>query len=207
MDNKLVIQLLQSKAEEIKSLLEHFSKNTNDLNSGLELLETRILGLSKDFEILKKNLSTSQPQENIHAELFRETFLNEDSFSKDEEIIETIPEQSELNDNSALEFKHSTPTEPTILNERLHSDPTKMVAQKVSTTKIEDIQSAIGLNDRFLFIRELFENKTEEYNSAVSFINQSSDFKSVMEWAMSHKNWDMEDPTVVQFIEITKRKF
>jgi hypothetical protein len=210
MDNKLVIQLLKSKTEEIQSLLEHFANNPEDLSDEIELLESRIQDLSQDFKILKKKCSLKQDEtlsSNIPDDIIPtppEPIIKEVEpvavGSEKPKVIEDVnPEK--------LEIEVKEQTETSIINKNVQVEPIQLIGEKQSTQKLTDIQSAIGINDRFLYTRELFENNTDEYNTAISFVNKADSFESVMNWIKAEKQWDHEDPTVAQFIEITKRKF
>jgi hypothetical protein len=210
MDHKIVIQLLTNKTEEIQNLLAHFAKQPDDVSDSIELLETRIHGLSKDFEILKKNCE-AKPEDDFLVE------------SKKEEITPIAPKCADeklekpeiVQENKAtiqaepkiVEEKIETTQELPIVEEAVSSEHIQLIGEKAFSHKLKDIQSAIGINDRFLFTRELFENSTDQYNSAISFINQADCFESIQKWMESEKQWDFEDPTVAQFIDITKRKF
>ncbi|MDM8161676.1 hypothetical protein QUH73_17805 [Labilibaculum sp. K2S] len=210
MDNKLVIQLLKSKTEEIQNLLEHFANKPEDLNDGIELLDSRILGLSQDFKILKKNcelkpaetVSTNVPEEIISASpepIKEEIEFPDANFEKPQVIDNVDPEKPEIEEKEQIKIS--------IVKQSAQSEPIQLIGEKLSSQKLKDIQSAIGINDRFLFARELFENNIDEYNTAISFVNKAGTFESVMNWIKAEKEWDLEDPTVTQFIEITKRKF
>jgi len=200
MDNKLIIQLLRSKTEEINSLLEHFQNHPSELYSKIDLLEDRIKSLSKDFNFLQKNItedSTKSEISNKKTQAFQEKFeIENSSISIDK--TDLLKEQEAKNQDLA-----HNPT----LNDQLKSDCSDDLRQKFTTYHLADIQSAIGINDRFLFIREIFDNNEEEYNSTIAYLNQSTNLETVLNWINKEKNWDIEDPTVKLFIEIIKRKF
>ncbi len=209
MDNKLVIQLLKSKTEEIHSLLEHFTNNPEDLIDSIELLEARINGLSQDFKILKKNSELKQDEPiilNLPEEVI---FASPEPTKKEIEPIATTEKISAIETitNVKEDLELQDHTESSIIIESVQSEPVRLIGEKRSTQKLVDIQSAIGINDRFLFTRELFENNIDKYNTAISFVNKTDSFASVINWIKAEKEWDLEDPTVAQFIEITKRKF
>ncbi len=210
MDNKLVIQLLKSKTEEIQSLLEHSINNPADLTDSIELLEARINGLSQDFKILKKNSELNQVKTIIASPPEEIVIDSKESVTKEIEIIDVNDETKELIENvitDKLELEDKKQEEVSIVNKSVQAEPIQLIGETRSTQKLTDIQSAIGINDRFLFTRELFENNIDEYNTAISFINKSDSYASVINWIKAEKEWDLEDPTVAQFIEITKRKF
>lgn len=228
MDHKLLLQLLQNKTEEIQNLLGHFKNNPDDLNKGLNLLADRIESLSKEFEFMKDGFSkvnSSVPKEEkvellntesredkvIHAEEKKGPIAE---VSKESEEIKT--ETEAVSENSTEEkveplVTTSTKEEKTdteeILNDQLQKKSTEVIGEKLINNKLSDIQTAIGINDRFLFIRELFENNMEAYNSSIKFINETNNFSVLEEHFKNNTNWDFENPTVIQFMELTKRKF
>jgi len=209
MDNKLIIQLLKSKTEEIQSLLEHFANNPEDLNDGIELLESRIQGLSQDFKILKKKCFLKQ-DETLSASIPDDIIPTTEPVIKEIESVALSSEKTKVIENKNtehIEIEVNKQAEKSIINENIKVEPIQLIGEKRSTQKLTDIQSAIGINDRFLFTRELFENNTDEYNTAISFVNKADSFESILNWIKAEKEWDLEDSTVVQFIEITKRKF
>lgn len=230
MDHKLLLQLLQNKTEEIQKLLGHFKNNPDDLNKGLNLLADRIESLSKEFEFMKDGFSKVNsfvPKEekvvlpNTESSEAKVIHVEE----KKEPITEVIKESVEIktetetvSENSTEEKLESivissekTKEEKTdtdeILNDQLQKKSTEVIGEKLINNKLSDIQTAIGINDRFLFIRELFENNTEAYNSSIKFINETNNFSVLEEHFKNNTTWDFENPTVIQFMELTKRKF
>ncbi|MFT5750120.1 MAG: hypothetical protein ACI93S_001394 [Ancylomarina sp.] len=65
----------------------------------------------------------------------------------------------------------------------------------------------MGINDQFLFIRELFDNKSDEYKSAITYINYEDDYSKIISYFNKYQEWDNEDITVIQFFDLIKRKF
>ncbi|PXX96171.1 hypothetical protein DF185_20545 [Marinifilum breve] len=230
MDHKLLLQLLQNKTEEIQNLLNHFKNNPDDLNKGLNLLADRIESLSKEFEFMKDGFSkvnSSTPKE-VKVELpsaessESKVIQHEEKKEAVNELInvtvevkaepETTPEIStEQKVETVVTVSENSKEEKTetdeILNDQLQKKSTEVIGEKLINDKLSDIQTAIGINDRFLFIRELFENNTEAYNSSIKFINETSNFSVLEEHFKNNTNWDFENPTVIQFMELTKRKF
>ncbi|MGQ1910203.1 hypothetical protein ACT3CE_10470 [Marinifilum sp. RC60d5] len=204
MDKKLMIQLLLNKTGEIQSLLEHFKNQPYDLEKDMPLLSDRIEGLSKEFELLK--LSFTHPVKEIEKpEILIET-VNVEIKPKEKPEI-TVENTPETIIPETVKLKTAEPEEASNLNDQLQKPSSEILGEKFFSNSLSDIQSAIGINDRFLFTRELFNNSTEEYNTEINFINSADNFSSIEDHFRKNKNWDFEDPIVNQFIEITKRKF
>ncbi|MDQ2179483.1 hypothetical protein [Marinifilum sp. D714] len=216
MDHKLLIQLLHNKTEEIQNLLDHFKNNPDDLNKGLNLLSDRIESLSKEFEFMKDGFSkvnSSIPKEEKVELPSTENNISEMIHHevKQEKITEVIKETVEIKAEAVVTASENPANEKIdteeILNDQLQNRSTKVIGEKLINNKLSDIQTAIGINDRFLFIRELFENNAEAYNSSIKFINETSNISVIEEHFKHNTNWDFENPTVIQFMELTKRKF
>ncbi|RUT78487.1 hypothetical protein [Ancylomarina longa] len=200
MDNTLMIQLLRNKAEEIKSLLEHFQNHPNELQNEIGLLEDRIKSLSKDFNLLQTNIKNDSEEFELNNE--KEQNLQGNKEIKDNPVFKT--KKNHINEDISKESKF---LDNSTINDQLKSDSTNIISDKLSSQKLTDIRTAIGINDKFLFIKELFDSKKEDYNSSIEFLNQSTDLGKIQEWMVNEKNWDIENPTVKQFTEIIKRKF
>jgi hypothetical protein len=226
MDRKLILQLLLNKTEEIQSLLNHFKSQPGDLESGLDMLSDRIEGLGKDFDLLKKNSVVAEvskttpelkenlvreikeePSPEVEKELAPEQPLKIEEPKEVVEITETIEPTVMKEVETPISNGETKEEESAILNDQLQASASGVLGEQLSTHRLKDVQSAIGINDRFLFIRELFGNSAEDYNSAIEFVNQSANYTVVDNWIKNEKDWDPENPTVNQFIEVVKRKF
>lgn len=87
-------------------------------------------------------------------------------------------------------------------------DPT--LADKMQQNQINDIKSAIGINDKFLFINELFEGDLKTYNQAVDRLNHANNKDEAMSSFISFKEkykWEEEHEAVEKLKTILNRKF
>jgi len=205
-----MLQLLQNKTGEIQSLLEHFKNTPNELEEGISLLSDRIESLSKEFEILNANFSSINKVIKEEKKISTEPVITKPELKIEEAKIE-IPEEIKIKISEEVKetvsIQNEKVEESSTLNDQLHPPGNEVLGEKFYSNSITDIRSAIGINDRFLFIRELFNNDNDKYNSTIEFINNTNEFSTVEEHFKLKQNWDFENPTVVQFLEITKRKF
>lgn len=75
---------------------------------------------------------------------------------------------------------------------------------------VKDIKSAIGLNEKFLFINQLFKGDSVTYNAVVDRLNTSSSMESAMNHIQSlaeSNNWETHPESAKLFIEIIERRF
>lgn len=79
----------------------------------------------------------------------------------------------------------------------------KTVADKIGRTQTTNLKTAIGLNDKFLFINELFKGDILEYNKMLDKINGVSRLEEVtvlMEELKNKYHWE-EKPEIYQKLE------
>ncbi len=74
-------------------------------------------------------------------------------------------------------------------------------------TAVKDIRSAISLNDRILFINNLFAQDPMAFQEALTKINQMTTLDEVVEYVVSEQpGWNLESDTVYRFMMAVRRK-
>ncbi len=81
------------------------------------------------------------------------------------------------------------------------------VHEKMKTTPVTNLAEAIGLNDKFLFVREIFNGSQEKYSQAISRIDSVANLQEAREIIMGYAGDTTDTEAVKQFIDIVKRKF
>lgn len=74
-------------------------------------------------------------------------------------------------------------------------------------TPVSDITKAIGINDRFLYQRELFKGSKADFDSTIAAINASSNYTQAYIFLKQSFGWDETDPTVEAFLKAVHRRF
>lgn len=94
------------------------------------------------------------------------------------------------------------------LNETLakYQDVTDL-SKKMQNQPIKDIFSAINLNDKFLFIKELFSNDAALYQSTIEKLNSAGNFNDAVRYLDGNFTWDFSDTMVQNFLELVRRRF
>jgi hypothetical protein len=94
------------------------------------------------------------------------------------------------------------------LNEQLGSRKEEDdVADLIKTKPITNLSEAIGVNDKFLFIRELFNGNSDSYEKAISSMDRSVSFADARAVIMSYAGNNMETEAGKQLLELVRRKF
>lgn len=88
--------------------------------------------------------------------------------------------------------------------------PDKTLADKIGKSSIANLKTAIGINDKFLFINELFKGDIQEYNKTIDKLNSYAELDETtgfLEELKTKYNWS-EKPEAYQKLEdLIIRKF
>ncbi len=94
--------------------------------------------------------------------------------------------------------------------EKLKANEEESIADKMQKSKISNIREAIGINDKFLFINQLFSGDLEKYNMILDEFNDLSTKQGVDTYLREIKiqyRWNQESDAYIRFKEIVDRKF
>lgn len=94
------------------------------------------------------------------------------------------------------------------LNEKLGSmRDDKDVPDYLKSKPLENLSQAIGINDRFLFIRELFNGNSESYSQAIIKIDEAESLSDAQALMLSYTGDKGGSEAGRQLLDLVKRKF
>lgn len=124
--------------------------------------------------------------------------------------IEEVPTLSQQDSKGStvqeqLQFNYSES-----LNDRLKEEKTEL-SQSLTHAPIKDLKKAIGVNDRYLFMNELFRGDEAMYERSIKTIQNFSIYAEAEFWIRrelkTKLGWLDSDPVVKQFNELIRRRF
>ena len=125
-------------------------------------------------------------------------------------ITESKPIQIQQPEPTPVVKKNLVQGEFTELNDSLNA-PKKEVSDSLKDSPIKDLRKAIGINDRFLFINELFQGDENMYERSIKTINGFAIFPEAEYWIRrelkTKLGWNDQQDTVRQFDALVKRRF
>ncbi|MDY4630676.1 MAG: hypothetical protein SO413_03100 [Candidatus Cryptobacteroides sp.] len=138
------------------------------------------------------------------------------------EIAEEVPAEA------PAEIAEEAPAEPEVeldlfgepvlrVNEKLGAGRSRSVGEKMEQKEawrtampgaaVKDVRSAISLNDRVLFIRELFGGDAGLFQKAVDDINAMGSLDEMVAYVNErHPGWDLDSDTVYRLMMAVRRK-
>ena len=102
-------------------------------------------------------------------------------------------------------------TQGASLNDKLKEEKIELADHLKATTPVKDLKKAIGINDRFVFINELFRGDEAMYERSIKTINGFSIYQEAQYWMERELKlklgWDMDKDVVQHFYDLVRRRF
>lgn len=163
------------------------------------------------LQVDEKEIEEELEQIKKHAEVVNSLSAN----AKPGFVYDPIEDMPTLAHQTPIEIKQKKPNEipfeyPESLNDRLKEVKIEL-SEKLTDMPIKDLRKAIGVNDRYLFLNELFRGDEAMYERSIKTIQNFSIFAEAEYWIRRELKvkigWHDNDPVVKQFDQLVKRRF
>lgn len=220
-------------AELISKLKEQFEQNADP--SQLLVITQRIeaelmnassaprqaLGSSKVAVVMPQNRRNSQAEleriveENINDEVIQKAEKNGHTATKHQDqsgwLFDPMTEIPTLaHQTTVKELNDMMGSQESSLNDKLKESVVE-VGHRLTDFPIRDLKKAIGVNDRFVFISELFRGDEVMYERSIKTINGFRIFPEAEYWIERELKvklgWEENRPATQHFYQLVKRRF
>lgn len=227
---KNTLRVLQAHTDEINKILEVLESSeeirTIDLDLILEKLRTvydvvndlrkevqsgkqpedktavEAISNSKDANVVEM----SPEKDDITEETKNESSTEQEPVTKNESRIKTDEKKEKREEKEAI-LSERFKSEDRTLNEEIGGQSKQDdLSSKISTNPIASMTSAIGLNEKFELINELFEGDKDKFEHTMQVLNSSDSFVEAYSYLEEKFEWDMENPYVQRILELIRRK-
>jgi hypothetical protein len=201
-----------------QSVIEPESIETQKETALNDLFETKIV-LQEDhpeqktinYESINENLTEDKPEEKLVKEE-PGTHIFEQPVHKAAEHVNNDSLEQEKIKKAELHEKLKSASNIGSLNERIGiSAENTSISSRLKMNAISDLTKAIGINEKFLFIKELFNNDSESFVQALQALNNFgslSEAESYLTTYLSVKfNWEKHPETVAKLHELVQRRY
>lgn len=191
---------------ETVSILKYLIDDEDNINEEASLpAEVEILSSENPVE----NDNDPDPKTTgVETEKYEST--SEEKESGQEKVEEPIIERAPFTSKEvAVEDENDNQT---TINEAIapNQDQTR-VGDKLEQDGVKNLVNAIGINERFLYINELFDGDSDGYERAINHLNSFSHLREAMEFLraeVSDKyNWDQEQESTITFYALIEKRF
>jgi len=225
------ISELDIKNEVLKEVVEEpVNKFNKDVFQKYEAKEDNLVNAKQDFSIdfieeideasiqNEDVLTEKTIEEEITEEIIIEHKIIEESkveVSVKETIIEHTNkrpefEQANLFSNSGNNktIGEQLRTNTTSLNDILAQNNQREDISSIMNLKpISDIRSSIGVGDRFLYIRELFNGSGDVFEETILHLNSLDSIQDAKNYLSDKFNWNEANESVMNFMSVVKRRY
>ena len=173
-------------------------ENATNEEKVIKVLQVDEKEIEAELEEIKKNAEMANSRRS----------MNRPTFMYDPEDLPTLahqdqPEKKISPDDLSFEYPES-------LNDQLKETKIEL-SQSLTSTPIKDLKKGIGVNDRFLFINELFRGDEAMYERSIKTIQSFSIYAEAEFWIRRELKvkigWRDNHPVVKQFDQLVKRRF
>jgi hypothetical protein len=161
-------------------------------------------------QIISEKPAKPQKNEELTGWLFNPSVTSIPTLAH-QEVVEEVVEIKQQEKKEIFELKDTLVTEnETSLNDILKTEKTE-VASILKGTPIKDLKKAIGINDRYVFINELFRGDEVMYERSIKTINTFNIYAEAEYWIQRELKvklgWEENNTTVDSFNQLVKRRF
>lgn len=97
------------------------------------------------------------------------------------------------------------------LNDKLKRENVELATKLTESVHVKDLSKAIGINDKFLFINELFRGDRNMYERCIKTINDCRNFGEAEYWMERELKiklgWQDDNESAKQFYQLVKKRF
>ena len=216
LEKDVILQILRDNYLQICKIEPENEKNIPELQSEIPQLE-----------ILQQEIPQSEiPQQEIpQPEILQQEIPEPELFTIPPVPITPIIAKNPLLQEAKPDISDTTDTEvapsptpsieiPASIEKRSLNDllttQKEDLGSKFQQSKIEDLTKAISLNDKFVYIKELFQNRGEEFSKAIQTLNNCRTMNEAFAELEQLKNyyfWDSSQPAYLSLCELIRRKY
>lgn len=97
------------------------------------------------------------------------------------------------------------------LNEKFQRDDSATLASKLGKTPISDLKAAIGINQKFLYMNDLFEGEHDAFHEAVDSLNRFDNYQQALDYInkelIGKFKWEKDSKSVASFMNLVERRY
>ena len=222
MDFTIAVSIIKKDLEEARSLLDQLSLTPGEPVVELELARSRVrsaLELLALLPRLTEEISFREvPRQKAPESIEKKQEIKPQHEEKTEKIkAESVDEQKIEPTDESVAGK-SPETMKTILADKFNDSGRlgnqvmsvthdEIISSAMSAKPIADIASAIGINDKFYYIRELFSGDSKAYQDTIKRLNASESLGEAMKILDDSTVMGSDAAAQSAFVDVVRRKF
>ena len=208
-DNELIDFKNEEEDDEEADMVWDFTKEELEIEESRDVTPVA----SEELGVRSEELGVEEFEEdNDDNELIDFENEEEDEDNEEEMIIveEEEDEVSEKEEDSGIRAYRVVRENIPTLGDMLEQSEDKSLAARLQRKPVSDLITAIGINDKFLFLNELFGGSMEKYNKSIRSLNGFSTLfgaKTYMSELQIEFQWDCTSDAYKKLNDLVERRF
>jgi DNA polymerase III alpha subunit (gram-positive type) len=198
-------------SSEIEEEYEEFESDfEDDIEEDLEEEEFGDSGVQDEEEIEDEEGEDEFRDSGIQGEEEIEEEKEEEQEEEQQQEQEEQEQQQEQEDSGIRAYKKVYTIDAQTLGDKLESAADTSLAARLQRKPVADLAAAIGINDKFLLLNELFGGSMEKYNKSIRALNNFSTLlgaKTYMSELQIEFQWDCESDAYRKLDDLVERRF
>ncbi len=191
-----------------------------------------LLLMIRDHEVAEKIMNSEETEKDEVLEMAPESIqepvpeqlenkVEDEKIEVKDEAIEAIDEEPVISTEENIQKDSSIEKEVShkaktisekfeksgeLLNEKLAGNKNN-VSDTIHAKPVKSIAGSMGVNDKFYFMRELFDGKADVFRGTIESLDNTVNFDEAANYLSSKFNWDMDSEPVQSLLNLIRRKF
>ena len=219
MDFNSTVDLIIKDLDEAREIIDDFKNYPDVPLLQIELAKSKCKSASEVISLLKKlqiPSKTAVKKESIP--------VKQADITDPVEIVNRIVESSPLHTPSVSNKEDAVPSPEKIISSAIFADRFNSQSdtlndqlgslkddgdflESIKNKPLAKLSDAIGVNDKFLFIREIFNGSPEAYSQAIEKLDETGSIADAKAIIMSYTGENIESGAANQLLDLVKRKF
>jgi hypothetical protein len=169
------------------------------------------LSFEKEVKSKSKEEKEKKEEKKKSVGIKFESTETQESLAKQIDLEESIDEVLEINENVTTPSIDADSSASASINDRFAQTETASLADQFSKQPIKDLINAIGVNEKFLFIEQLFNDDGESYKEQLEALNSMNSFEDAINYINNELqdkfDWKLKGTVEKKFIRLVQRRF
>jgi hypothetical protein len=192
MDFNKAVSIIMKDLDEVSALLDQLSGTPGTHIAEIELARSRVHSATEMLKLLPKLNEAPAPQP-VHVP----------EAAPDAQAAVEMKGQETVKPRLADKFSSAD----TIGEKATSAKQDDLITSVIHSKPISDIGAAIGINDRFYFIRELFSGDNRAYQDTIRRLNASVSLGEAMKILDESTVMGSDPAAQSSFVDVVRRKF
>ena len=203
-ESEISLQKSETSRKEEQVKTEDSKPKIEDISQPVEVPETEVHNNKRQAEnnkevVLKREENSEEKDVQVEEKI--------DKKEEEKPVVENVSDDVELEEEELAEANQrlgDSFLKGKSVNDII-TDQNKLEF-KLSNRPVVSIQSAIGINDRFQYIRELFDGSAEKFTQTVTDLDALNNINEAVRYLQKNFKWKKNE-TSLKFVNLIKRRF